>query len=100
MTCPQAKPMIDPYADGELDASAALALEEHLQSCSACALAWRNLQNLKNTLKQDTLYFSAPEELRQRIKAELPSPSPAKTIPQRAARPWNWISITMSGAFA
>ena len=100
MICPEAKPLIDPYADGELDASVALALEQHLQSCSACALAWRNLQNLKKTLKQDTLYFSAPEELRQRIKAELPSPSPAKTIPPRAAWPWNWISITLSGAFA
>jgi len=100
MTCQQAKPLIDPYADGELEASAILELEQHLQSCSACTLAWRNLQTLKRTLKQDALYFTAPPELLQRVKAELPSP--AKTI---RARPswhwnWNWLTTAMSGAFA
>jgi anti-sigma factor RsiW len=98
MNCQQAKPLIDPYADGELEASAILELEKHLQSCSACALALRNLQSLKKTLKQDALYFTAPAELRQRIKSELPSP--AKAVPQRAAWNWNWLTTAMSGAFA
>src|SRR5579862_6393472 len=98
MNCQQAKPLIDPYADGELEASAILELEKHLQSCSACALALRNLQSLKKTLKQDALYFTAPVELRQRIKSELPSP--AKAVPQRAAWNWNWLTTAMSGAFA
>jgi anti-sigma factor RsiW len=98
MNCQQAKPLIDPYADGELEAVAILELEQHLQGCSACALAWRNLQSLKKTLKQDALYFTAPEELRQRIKAELPSP--AKAVPQRQAWNWNWLTGAMSGAAA
>ena len=98
MNCQQAKPLIDPYADGELEASAILELEKHLQSCSACALALLNLQSLKKTLKQDTLYFTAPAELRQRIKSELPAP--AKTVPQRRAWNWNWLTTAMSGAFA
>ena len=98
MNCQQAKPLIDPYADGELEASAILELEKHLQSCSACALALLNLQSLKKTLKQDTLYFTAPAELRQRIKSELPSP--AKTVPQRRAWNWNWLTTAMSGAVA
>jgi predicted DNA-binding protein (UPF0251 family) len=86
MNCQQAKPLIDPYADGELEAAAILELEQHLQSCSACGIAWRNLQSLKKTLKQDALYFTAPEELRQRIKSELPSPA-------RAVPPWRWPGI-------
>jgi len=102
MNCQQAKPLIDPYADGELEAAAILELEEHLHGCSACALAWRNLQSLKKTLKHDALYFTAPEELRQRIKAELPSP--AKAVPQRQAWNWkwnwNWLTGAMSGAAA
>jgi anti-sigma factor RsiW len=98
MNCQQAEPLIDPYADGELEASAILELEKHLQSCSACALALRNLQSLKKTLKQDTLYFTAPAELRQRIKSELPAP--AKTVPQRPAWNWNWLTTAMSGALA
>ena len=98
MNCQQAKLLIDPYADGELEASAILELEKHLQSCSACALALRNLQSLKKTLKQDVLYFTAPAELRRRIQSELPSP--AKAVPQRTAWNWNWLTTAMSGAFA
>jgi anti-sigma factor RsiW len=100
MTCQQAKPLIDPYADGELEASVILELEQHLQSCSACALVWRDLQALKRALKQDALYFTAPPELLQRVKAELPSP--AKTIRLRPSWDWNWnwLTTALSGALA
>jgi anti-sigma factor RsiW len=98
MNCQQAKPLIDPYADGELEASAILELEKHLESCSACALTFRNLQSLQKTLKQDALYFTAPAELRDRIQSELPSP--AKTFPRRAVWNWNWLTTAVSGAFA
>ncbi len=98
MNCQQAKPLIDPYADGELEASVISALEQHIQSCPACARSWRNLQSLKKTLKQDSLYFAAPAELRRRIKSELPSPQ--RAVPQRPAWNWNWLTTAMSGAFA
>jgi anti-sigma factor RsiW len=98
MNCQQAKPLIGPYADGELEATAILELEPHLQSCPACALELRNLQSLKRTLKSDALYFTAPAELRRRIKAELPLP--AKAVDQRPAWNWNWLTTAMSGAFA
>ena len=98
MNCQQAKPLIDPYADGELEAAAILELEQHLQSCSACASAWRNLQRLQKTLKQDALYYTAPDELRRRIKSELPSP--AKAVPLRQAWNWNWLTTLTSGMAA
>jgi anti-sigma factor RsiW len=102
MNCQQAKPLIGPYSDGELEAAAILELEQHLKTCSACALAYRNLQSLKKTLKQDALYFSAPEELRERIKSALPSP--ARNVPQRLAwnwdANWNWLATALSGATA
>jgi anti-sigma factor RsiW len=98
MNCQQAKPLIDPYADGELDATAILELEQHLQSCSACGLAWRNLQSLKTTLKQDALYFTAPEELRRRIRSALPSP--VRAAPQWPTWNWNWLTTVMSCATA
>ena len=98
MNCQQAKPLIEPYADGELEAAAILELEQHIQGCSACALAWRNLQSLKKTLKEDALYFRAPEELQRRIKSELPSPG--KAVPQRQAWNWNWLTAALSGAAA
>src|SRR5579863_3450552 len=96
MNCQQAKPLINPYADGELEAATILELEQHLRGCSACGIAWRNLQSLKKTLKQDALYFTAPEELRRRVKSELPAPA-------RGVHPsqvWNWLTTVMTGATA
>jgi anti-sigma factor RsiW len=98
MNCQQAKPLIDPYADGELDAAAVLELEQHLESCTTCGLAWRNLQSLKKALKQDALYFPAPEALLRRVKSDLPSPTKAE--PQRPAWNWNWLTTLMAGAAA
>jgi len=98
MNCQQAKPLIGAYADGELEAATILELEKHIQDCSACALEWRNLQSVKKALKQDSLYFSAPRELRRRIKAELPSPR--RALPGRSLWNWNWLTIATSGAFA
>jgi anti-sigma factor RsiW len=98
MNCQQAKPLIDPYADGELEAAAIVELEQHLQSCSACGIAWRNLQSLKKTLKQDALYFTAPEELRRRIKSELPSP--AKEVSPLQTWNWDWLTTAMSAVAA
>ena len=98
MNCPQAKLLIDPYADGELEASAIMELERHIQGCPACALALRQAQSLKKALKQDALYFTAPAELRRRIKSELPSPT--GTTRPRQAWNWNWLTTAMSGAFA
>ncbi|HUD46461.1 MAG TPA: anti-sigma factor [Candidatus Baltobacteraceae bacterium] len=98
MTCQQAKPLIEPYADGELQAAAILELEQHLQSCPECAPALRNLQSLKKTLKQDSLYFAAPDDLRRRIKSALPSPPRAVSLKQ--VWDWNRLTTVMSGVAA
>jgi anti-sigma factor RsiW len=98
MNCQLARPLIGPYADGELDAATIFELEKHIQDCGACSLEWRNLQSLKKALKQDALYFTAPTELRRRIKAELPSPR--RVAPRRSLWNWNWLTTATSGAFA
>jgi anti-sigma factor RsiW len=90
MNCQQAKPLIDFYADGELDAARILELEKHFHDCPACALAWRNAQSLKKSLKQDALYFTAPAELRRAIKAELHS----QVKPRANFWNWNWLTAT------
>jgi anti-sigma factor RsiW len=90
MNCQQAKPLIEPYADGELDAAAILELEKHIHECPACALAWRNVQGLKKALKQDALFFTAPKELRRRVKAELHSQLETKSWWD--FRNWNWLT--------
>jgi anti-sigma factor RsiW len=90
MNCQQARPLINPYADGELDAAGILELEKHIHGCPACALAWRNAQTLKKSLKQDALFFTAPTELRRRIKAELRSQ--AETKSRWSFWDWNWLT--------
>ena len=98
MNCQQVKPLIGPYADGELEAGTILELEKHFHDCPACALESGNLRSLKKALKQDALYFTAPTELRRRIKSELPLP--VKVIGQRPAWSWNWLSTALAGAFS
>jgi len=95
MNCQQARPLIDAYADGELGAAGILELEKHIHDCPACARAWRNVQDLKKALKQDALFYTAPEELQQRIRSVLPAP--AKPAPSRPAWNWNWLTAATSG---
>jgi anti-sigma factor RsiW len=90
MNCQQARPLIDFYADGELDAAGILELEKHILDCPACALVWRNAQTLKKSLKQDSLFFTAPPELRRRIKAELHSQ--IEIAPRWSFWNWNWLT--------
>jgi anti-sigma factor RsiW len=99
MNCQQARPLIDFYADGELDAAGILQLEKHIHDCPACALAWRNAQTLKKSLKQDSLFFTAPTELHWAIKAELRSQ--VETAPWWNFWNWNWLTTaTASVAIA
>jgi anti-sigma factor RsiW len=95
MNCQQARPLIEPYADGELDAAAILELEKHIHDCPACALAWRNAQGLKKALKQDALFFTAPKELRRRVKAGLHSQFETKSFWNFGN--WNWLTAATTG---
>jgi anti-sigma factor RsiW len=98
MNCQQAKLLIEPYADGELDAAGILELEKHLHGCPACALAWRNAQALKKALRQDSLFFTAPSELRRRVRAELRSQAEIKSW----WRVWDgkWLSVATTSVAA
>jgi anti-sigma factor RsiW len=95
MNCQQARPLINIHADGELDAAGILELEKHFRDCPACALAWRNAQTLKKSLKQDSLFFTAPPELRRAVKAGLHSQ--LKTGARWNFWNWNWLAGATTG---
>ena len=95
MNCSEAGPLIDFYADGELDAARIVELEQHLHGCPACAQALRNAQELKRALRQEALYFPAPAELRRRVQAELRSQ--IETGPVRSFWNWKWLAAGTSG---
>jgi anti-sigma factor RsiW len=94
MNCQQAEPLINPYADGELDATRIAELEHHIRACSACALAWRNLQGLRKAVKQDALFFKAPAELRRNVRIELRD----QFEPQPRQKWWSWLNVLTTGA--
>lgn len=93
MNCQEARPLIDFYADGELDAARILELEKHFAACPKCQTEWRNVQMLKKALQQDALYFSAPNDLRRAIKAELRKEPEAK--PRFGF--WRWWTAVGAG---
>lgn len=94
MNCDQASPLIQPYADGELDAARILELERHLRDCPACAQIRRTQQSLKKALKHDALFHAAPEDFRrslqQKLRAEAGIEAAPTRKPSRFGSSWNW----------
>jgi anti-sigma factor RsiW len=93
MNCPQAQPLIEAYADGELEAAAVLELQRHFQGCATCAGEWRRLQALKKSLKQDAFYFPAPDAFRRAVKAGLR----AQVRTPSWWSQWNWLTTASTG---
>jgi anti-sigma factor RsiW len=96
MNCEQARPLIEPYADGELDAAAILELEKHIHDCPACTQALRKAQGLGKALRQDALYFPAPAELRRNVKAGLRAQIEPKS--RWNFGNWNWLNALSAGS--
>jgi anti-sigma factor RsiW len=71
LNCPETQTLIHGYVDGELDLMKSLEIEQHLQECSACAQAHTSLQALRAAIKDSSLYFEPPLDLRQRIQSSV-----------------------------
>jgi len=81
------------YLDGELDATAALAVEHHLESCSECAALLRELEALRGGMRQSASYHRADPALRARVRAVLDEAAPAG----KAHMP-QWLRSAWAGA--
>ncbi|OIR15914.1 hypothetical protein GALL_34150 [mine drainage metagenome] len=73
--------LLPAYLDQELGVADLLALEQHLDSCSACQSEFSTLNTTRERLKKHAPYFFAPDHLAQRITMSLPrhrtdTPSP------------------------
>jgi anti-sigma factor RsiW len=71
MNCQEAKNLIQPYGDGELDATHSLAVENHLRGCAGCAAVQRQQEALKSALHSNAMLFKMPAALRKTIVTEL-----------------------------
>jgi anti-sigma factor RsiW len=78
MTCADTEILMHALLDSELDAGHAHEVEAHLETCTRCAAHLHAYRGLHNAMSSAQLRFAAPERLRRRIEAALPSPPPIR----------------------
>jgi anti-sigma factor RsiW len=71
VSCQETQDLVHAYVDGELDLVHSIELERHMEGCEACARAYRTQQDLKRAFQAVPLRFSAPQDLRRRIRSSL-----------------------------
>src|ERR1700722_20521725 len=74
---------VQAYFDGELDALAAADIERHSESCSECRALLEDLKRVRNALREELTYRSAPPALRARISRSLDSLDKEKMAARR-----------------
>jgi anti-sigma factor RsiW len=97
LNCNELKSLIHPYVDGELDLVRNLAIEQHMQACSACTQAYKGLQTLRTALSAGSLRFEAPVSLQKRIQTSLQAAS--KPERPRFPVPWGILGVAASLLF-
>jgi anti-sigma factor RsiW len=94
MECENAKSLIHPYVDGELDAGHVLEVDEHVAHCPACAQAVERVRAVSDAVGSAGLRFSAPVALRERIQEEMrPRSAAVQSSPSSA---WKYLALAAS----
>ena len=68
MACPDNPLLLHAYLDGELDLIHSVELEDHLNSCAACAQELRSQQTLRKAMQSSDIRYRAPRALEERIR--------------------------------
>ena len=97
MSCQKAQELIHGYLDGELDLSRSLEVEQHMHECEICARNYRSQTTLRSSLKNDSLYYPAPGNLKKRIQSSLRKEARTGASPRGFG--WRWLSVGASLAF-
>ena len=69
MNCPETTRLLNPYVDGELDLTTALAIEEHVHACARCRASLEGLQATRAAISRHCEFKAAPESLESRLRA-------------------------------
>ncbi|HYX30420.1 MAG TPA: anti-sigma factor [Pyrinomonadaceae bacterium] len=91
MSCQITQEFIHAYLDGELDLARSLEVEQHMKECQACANGYRSQTALRSSLKDSSLYYSAPAGLEKRIRLSLRRE--AKSEVGRRWFGWRWLPV-------
>ncbi|MFZ3329152.1 MAG: anti-sigma factor [Candidatus Acidiferrales bacterium] len=93
MACNDNQRLLHAYFDGELDLVRSIEFEDHLKSCPDCSRDFANQQALRNSLQAPSLYQRAPENLKTKIRAQIPrkmQPQPVSTGRRTAIE---WLAV-------
>src|SRR6266702_6444239 len=71
MNCNEAREMIHPYVDDELELVKTLEIENHIRECNQCAATHRSIVALRFSFHDGTLYYRAPAGLERRIRSDV-----------------------------
>ena len=97
MSCQKAQELIHGYLDGELDLARSLEVEQHMHECEICARTYRSQTTLRSSLKNDSLYYTAPDKLKKRVQSSLRKEAQSEMLPHRFG--WRWLTVGASLAF-
>ena len=78
---------ISSYVDEEMSRAEAAAVQPHLDGCEDCNHAYHNHLALRSTLRESSLYFRTPLELKMRVRALLQTDAEAEAA-RRPMLPW------------
>jgi anti-sigma factor RsiW len=96
MTCRAALSLIEPYVDGELDASQKAEIEQHLGECQSCAFIHTRLHGLGTDLRTLAPHYDAPAHLRAKVLESLRRTAE----PRKAWLGFPWAPRWTAGAWA
>jgi len=87
------------YFDGELDASASVAVERHLETCAECASLLANLEATRKLIREQAPYHRASDALRKRIADSLRREDGERpTVRGLVTANWRFLSGAASGS--
>ena len=98
MDCSNAQSLLDLYLDQELDPVRNLEIEEHLHGCARCAPAYSERQLIRQSLKTESLYFKAPQDLQRRVQRALRRAARAEAPSRWFSAPWIKIVSPLAAA--
>jgi len=89
LICQEARSLIHPFVDGELDIVRSLEIEAHLNDCRACTQAYNELRSLHSAISDTALRFEPPAALRNRVRSAVRNESEAANRSSHLS--WRWM---------
>lgn len=93
MACNDYPNLLHAYFDGELDLAHSIEFENHLKSCVECSRDLDAQRAIRKSLSAANLYERAPESLRAKLRVQLPSEMPVRSVSTQRRSAIEWLAV-------